>query len=497
MAVLGLDVGSSGCKCTLLDENGSPLGAAHHEYGTPAGAMELHPDLIWDGVQSVLRQIAVIAREQHADIKALCVSSFGETFVLLDEQDRVLMPAMMYTDPRGIEECALLIERFGLSNMAARTGAFPHPMFSLPKWMWVAAHRSEIWKQVARICLIGDYVLYRLGHVTAIDASLAARSMALDIRQLDWDIELLDIVGLRKKQLSQVVPSGTLVGEVSSDIASDLGLPAHIKLVTGGHDQVCAALGAGVIRPGIAVDGMGSVECLTPAFLSPLPVDDTTMQYATIPHGVPGMYVTYAFNFTGGAMLKWFRDTLTPELHQQGGDTYELLGWQAEKLGDKPTDLLVLPHFAGAGTPSMDVSAVGAMVGLTLQTTRPEMYRAVMEGTAMEMRYNMDCLEQMGITLEEIHVVGGGAKSPLWMQIKADICQKPITTLHVDEAGTMGTALLAWIALGRYPSIEAAAQAMVRPKTTYWPRPEMAAAYGKRYQRYRRMQLHVKAIWEG
>ena len=496
MAVLGLDVGTSGCKGTLLDETGNALAAAHHEYNAPAGALELHPDALWQGLRFVLQRIAQLAKEQRQPIQAVCVSSFGETFVLLDKQGRVLQPAMMYTDPRGTEESAQLAERFGLESVVQRTGAFPHPMYSLPKWMWLATHRPQVWQAIDRVCLIGDYVLYLLGGVHAIDRSLAARSMALDITVLEWDTALLDMVGLRKEQLSTVYPSGTLVGEISPHVAQELGLPAGIQLVTGGHDQVCAALGAGVVCAGTAVDGMGSVECMTPAFDAPLRARQDA--FACIPHGVPGMYVTYAFNFTGGVMLKWFRDQLAPEVHaaaqRMGGDAYEELGRQAEALADGPTGLLVLPHFAGAGTPSMDVSATGAIVGLTLGTSRAQLYRAVMEGTAMEMRWNLDCLARMGIAPDTIHVVGGGAKSPLWMQIKADIYNRPVSTLRLDEAGTMGTAMLAWYALGVYPTLADAAKACVRVKRVYEPRKDMAARYGEQYARYCRMQAGVKGI---
>lgn len=485
MKIAGLDIGTTGCKLTVFDESGRMLEKAYRDYPVRRGVSghEMDVSAVMDGVFGVLRELA----PRHPDLAAVGVTSFGETFVLADEAGRPLCPSMLYTDPRGAEECAELCEKLGSRRIASVTGLRPHQMYSLPKMMWIRNHRPEIWKQVCHVFLIEDYVVYRLSGRAQMSHSLATRTMAFDIRSLAWSRELFDAAGIDVSLMSPLVASGTPAGTVTPEIASETGLSPSCRIVTVCHDQVAACTGAGAFDGSVAVDGAGTVECLTPVYDS-LPDTDAMYEgfFSVVPYVLPGKYVAYAFSYTGGALIRWCMDTFGK------GETYESM--ESRYTADRPTGLLVLPHFAGAATPYMDIGSKGAIVGLTASVTGPDLYRACMEGVAYEMRLNYEALQPSGVRFRRLHATGGGAKSKAWMQMKADILNLPITALKTSDAGTVGSAMLTGIAVGCFANLEEAARVMVREAETYEPRPEWHEAYMENYERYKKLYAAVRPL---
>ncbi len=485
MKIAGLDIGTTGCKLTVFDENGRLRGKAYRDYPVRRAVSGHEVDLtaMLEGVWAVLQEMA----GQYPDIGGIGVTSFGETFVLTDAAGNPLHNAMLYTDPRGAEECAELTEKLGADRIAAITGLAPHEMYSISKILWLKKHRPELYAKAVRIHLIEDLVVRHLTGRAQIDYSLATRTMAFDIRSLTWSREILDAAGIDPAMLPAPVPTGTSAGNITAAAAQKTGLSRDCIIVSVSHDQVAACVGAGAFDGSVAVDGAGTVECLTPIYdsLPDIPVM-AKGYFSVVPYVVPGKYVAYAFSYTGGALIQWARDIVG------SGRTNEEL--ESAYPGEGPTGLLVLPHFAGAATPYMDTGSKGAILGLTAATTAGELYRACMEGVAYEMRLNYEALAGSGIHFEKLNATGGGAHSKLWMQMKADVLNLPITALETVDAGTVGSAMLTGIAAGVFQDLQDAAAHMVREMETYYPRPEMHEKYMSVYERYQKVYGAVRPL---
>lgn len=483
MIIGGLDVGTTGCKLTAYDDKGNFIYNSYKEYEVcrENGEHEIDAENIFSAVCEVIRDTA-----EKYELSVIGITTFGETFVVLDENDEVLLPSMLYTDPRGEAECAELCEKLGKERLTYISGVKPHQMFSLPKIMWIKNNLPEVYKKADKIMLIEDYLVYKLSGKSYIDYSLAARTMAFDIRQKCWSDEILEAAGIDKKLLSEPVPAFNIAGEIKEKIAETLGIKTSVKIVNGSHDQVAAAVGAGIFEKGQAVDGTGTVECITPVF-NEIPQNESLYDegYSVVPYVFEGTYVCYAFSFTGGAVLKWFRDNLSVE------KSYARLDALTK---DEPTGILVLPHFAGAATPYMDNGSKAAVLGLTLEHTNLDIYKALMEGVTYEIMMNVDRLESAGIKPEKLYATGGGASSDVWLQIKADILNRPIISLSAKEAGACGTCMMAGVAVGIYKDLYDAREYFVREGNTFIPNPDNVKKYQKYYHAYKNIYNAVRPI---
>ena len=485
MIIGGLDVGTTGCKLTAYNDKGEFIYNSYKEYeiSRKSGAHEFDASVIFDAVKEVIRDVA-----ENCELSAIGVTTFGETFTVLDENDNVLLPSMLYTDPRGEEEVKELCEKLGEKTLTHISGVKPHQMYSLPKIMWIKKNRPEIYSKIKHILLMEDYIVYMLTGNAVIDLSLAARTMALDIRKKDWSDEILNAAGVDKALLSTPVMAFNVAGEIKAEIAKELGLKESIKIVNGAHDQVASAVGAGVFEVGNAVDGTGTVECITPVF-DTIPENDALYEdgYCVVPYVFDGTYVWYAFSYTGGAALKWFKDNMAKE------KSYKELD---ESIKPDPTGILILPHFAGAATPYMDVNSKAAMIGLTLEHTGADIYKALMEGVTYEIMINIDRIQNCGIIPEKLYATGGGATSEVWLQIKADILNRPITALIAKEVGTCGTCMMTGVAIGIYKDLNEAKAYFVKESKTFTPNAEKADAYKKYYEAYKNVYKAVRPIVE-
>ncbi len=488
MAIAGIDVGTAAAKLTVYDENGTLLFSGFRDYPTSRGMgkSELDAHLVRDAVFALLREAA-----QTVAIEAVGVSAFGESFVLLDEKDEPVLPVMLYTDPRGGVEAESLAARVpGIDGIC---GAKPHSMYSLPKLMWIKNNDPAAYKRARRVCLMEDYVTYLLTGERAIDWSEAARTMALDVERRAWSDEILGAAGIDKSLFSRVVRTGEVVGTIRPARASALGLSKSMRVVAGCHDQVAAAVGSGVLAPGAATDGAGTTQCMTPVF-EKWDRDGRLQRdnYVVVPFLQPGRYVTYAFQFTGGAVAKWYVENMAGYTSGQAG--YEAL---EARMSDAPTGMLLLPHFAGAATPYMDAGSQGAILGLTLEKTQADVYRAVLEGVCYEMALNRERLAACGIRIASLNATGGGARSRRWLQMKADVLNVPIQRMKNDDAGTIGGIMLTGVACGAFPGLAEAAKTFVGVRETYEPRADFHERYLEIYERYRKVYDAVRPLMGG
>ncbi len=488
MFISGLDIGTTGCKISVYDEKGSFVTNSYREYKVTRteGDHSFDAEMIFEAVLEVIKEASEVC-----EIAAIGVTSFGESFVALDENDRALFPSMLYTDPHGRDECLALSARLGEKKLIEISGVKPNEMYSLPKLMYLKANFPEKYAKIRRVLLMEDYIVYKLSGTAAIDYSLAARTMALDIRTLTWSDEIFKAADIDPSLFSAPVPAGTVAGEMLSCLKAELGIFHSLKIVNGAHDQVAATVGCGIFEPGEAMDGTGTVECIVPVFDS-IPENESLFDegYAVVPFIRKGTYVCYALSFTGGAVLKWFRDNFAGNFEGEG-NIYAKLD---ASVPCDPTGILVLPHFAGAANPYMDNSSRAAFLGLTLSHTASDVYKALMEGVTYEMRTNLEHLESFGIVPEKIYATGGGASSHVWMQIKADILDRPISSLTAKEVGACGTCMLTGVAIGLYRDLDEAKGVFVHEETTCTPNAETAKIYNKYFDSYRKIYGAVRPI---
>ncbi len=504
MKIAGLDIGTTGCKLTVFDENGSELGKSYRDYPVQrnAGGHEIDVKALMEGVFAVISDMA----HRYPDIAGIGVTSFGETFVMTDEDGNPLAPAMLYTDPRGKEECRELVEQLGLEKIARITGITAHEMYGLPKIMWRKKHNPEICEKTGHIFQMEDYVVFSLTGNAQIDYSLATRSMAFDINNLCWSDEMLDAAGIDKALFSNPVPTGTDAGLITDKAAKRTGLSKNTHIVSIAHDQVAACVGAGAFDENTAVDGAGTVQCLTPVF-DGMPETEKMMpgKYVIVPHVIPGKYVTYAFSYTGGALMQWCTSNLAKKEKELGEAESVSVNEYLEKeyacsrqsLGldpEGPSGMLVLPHFAGAATPYMDMGSKGAILGLTTDSKVSDIYRACLEGITYEMYLNYKNVVKAGAKPEIIHATGGGARSAVWMQMKADVLGLPVIALSTVDAGTVGSAMLTGIAIGMFKDLEEATAKMVEKIKKYEPRAQYHEKYMEVFERYEKLYDAVRKL---
>jgi xylulokinase len=289
-------------------------------------------------------------------------------------------------------------------------------------------------------------------------------------------------------------PTGTPVGTLGAQAADALGLPPGCLVATGSHDQPAGALGCAVTQPGLIMDATGTVECFAAAQDEPV-VNEVMLEsnLQCYPAASPDTYVCLAFNYTGGSLLRWARDELgeaeRAEARRAGRDVYDLL---TEEMADQPTDLFVLPHMTATGTPHMDPDPIGAVVGLSVSTTRGQLLRAVIEGVSYEMKLNLDYLERAGAELERFRAIGGAARNDFWLQLKADMYGRPVEKMAVSEAASLGMAISAGVAAEVYEDAAETAAALTKPLQTFEPNPENARYYDERLEEYRELYPALK-----
>ena len=492
---LGIDIGTSGCKAVIFDEDGRQVSMAYREYkiiSSNPGWAELDPDEVIEKCFEVIKEST--AQLKEGLVVGMGISCQGEAFTMVDKDGRTLCNALVSSDIRANDLIGSWTKKFGEERLYHITGHTPHPMFSLFKLIWIKENAPEIWENTHRILCFEDLLQYRLGiENPSMGWPLAGRTMLFDITNHIWNDEILKSIGIKKEQLSNPLPSGSIAGYINNEISRQLNLAEHTFIVTGGHDQPCSALGAGAIEPGVAALASGTVECITPAFDKPIftkELHDNNL--CTYDHATPNRYATVAFSLTGGNVLKWFKDEFgnaeAKSAQNNNSNPYEEL---IKQIPEAPSPLLVLPYFTPSGTPYFDVSVKGAILGLDLTTTRQEILKALLEGVAFEIKLNLEILRKSGYEVNELRVIGGGAKSSKLIQLKADVIGKPITILNVTETGCRGVAILAK-AFYTKENVTDIVKKWVNPISKI--EPKNAAHYNNKFSLYKKLYPTLKRL---
>jgi xylulokinase len=489
VSLLGIDVGTSGCKAVIFSTEGIPLASSYEEYDVQRvqpGYAELETLCVWEKVKTVIKRVAVKSRSDP--VCALAVSSLGEAVVPVTDNRQVLGPSLLNFDLRGeefIPEMEKILENEHLYRINGNTFG---NHYSFTKLLWLKTHQQELYEHTDQFLHWSGFVSFMLGAEPAVDYSLANRTLLFDLDRSDWSDELLNLAGIERAKLPKPVPSGTVIGEVTDKIAEELGLPTSVVIVAGAHDQCANALGCGVVQEGQAMYGMGTYICITPVYKQrKTPEQMVARGLNTEHHAAPGLFASFIYN-PGGALVKWYRDTFAAvekkQAFETGRDIYADL---ISEIPRQPSDILVLPHFAPTGPPEFITDSSGVMIGLKLETQRGEILKGILEGTTYYLKECVDSLPETGIKIDNYRAVGGGSKSDMWLQVCADIMGCPITRPVIIEAGALGAAMLAGIGKGVFPNVQTGVRTMVKLDRVFEPNSNLVERYAQRYEQYRCM----------
>src|SRR5208283_2960519 len=487
--LLSVDVGTTASKISLFDERGELIAISGQEYTllTPTSlAVEIEPETLWSAFKKGVSEVLSKSKVDKNEIRALGISAQGETLVLVDREGEPLRNAIVWLDNRAQQEAELLSKEFDQQSTYRITGQVSIvPTWPASKILWIKRNEPELFRKTFKYLLVEDYLIYKMTGKFVAEGSLLCSTVYWNINTRKWWSEMLDRLEITPDQLPEIRESGEVVAELTPSVAAELGLSPRTIVSTGALDQAAGATGVGNIRSGTFSENTGAALAICAPLDAPLfdPRGRMPVHYFV----KPGSYMAHTFT-TGGMVLKWFRDNFCQQEMQvaaaSGVDAYDLLGMEASRVAPGCEGMVMLPHLQGAMAPEANPKAKGVFYGFTLRHTKAHFARAIMEAVACIVRRNMETLRDLGIRVEEIRTLGGGARSAVWKQIEADITQRPVLTMKNEEAACLGAAILAGKAVGMYKSIDEACEKMVSVKKRFEPNPANFEIYEKTYQRY-------------
>ncbi len=487
---LGLDVSTTGSKALLVDEQGSVVasGSSEHPIATPKPLWsEQDPHDWWQSSQEAIRQALAQSGVSSEAVQAVGLTGQMHGLVLLDAQDQVLRPAILWNDQRTAEECQEMTDLLGFDRLLALTGNKALTGFTAPKVLWVRKHEPEIYARAAHILLPKDYVRLRLTGEHAMDKADGSGTILFDLKCRDWSPDVLAALQIPPAWLPQTFEGPDITGVITTEAAEQTGLKAGTPVVAGGGDQAAQAVGVGAVLPGIVALTLGTsgvVFATTEA-----PFIEAEGRLHAFCHSVPGRWHLMGVMLSAAGSLRWYRDTVAP------GMDYDSLLAPAQAIPPCSEGLLFLPYLTGERTPHPDPLARGAFAGLTIRHGLPHMTRAVLEGVAFGLRDSFELMKSAGLArIHQVRVSGGGARSPLWRQILADVFNAELITVNTTEGAAYGAALLAGVGTGIWPNVDSACQATVKQTGCTSPVPETVSRYEQGYQLYRKLYPALKDI---
>jgi len=495
MKFLGIDVGTGGTRAVLVDEGGAVVASAtreHAPFASPeVGWAEQDARDWWRAAAEAVR--AVVAEEGAEEIGGVGFSGQMHGAVLLDAGGEVLRPALIWCDQRTDRQCRELTERVGAERLIELVSNPALTNFTLTKMLWVREHEPELWGRVRTVLLPKDYVRLRLTGERATDVADASGTLLFDVARRRWSEQMLDAVGMDASLLPAAFESPEVTGRVSREGAEATGLREGTPVVAGAGDQAAGAVGMGIVRPGAVSATIGTSGVVFAA--TDRPALDRRGRLHTFCHAVPGRWHVMGVTQAAGLSLRWFRDTFGAG-SDDGRDPYERLSEEAAAAPAGAGGALWAPYLMGERTPHLDPHARAALTGLTAAHTRAHVVRAVLEGVAFSLRDTLTIFGEMGVPVENIRLGGGGARSPLWRQIQADVYGRAVEILAAEEGAAYGAALLAGVGAGAWGSVDEACARAVRVAARVEPDADDAAHMEARYAAYRRLYPALRTVEE-
>ena len=490
--ILTADIGTTALKAAIFREDGSLAASASQEYAflTPGpGMAELPAERYLDTFRETVRQVLAESGASPEEIRVLGLSTQGETTVLLDQAGEPLMNAVLWCDTRAGAEAAEIVSAFGSREIQRRSGQVgADAIWPGAKLLWLKNHRPELFSRIARVLQLEGWFSLKLTGRAAGEDSILGSSIYFDINTRGWWREMLAFLGLREEQLPEIVLPGSIVGHLTEEAAASFGLSTGTALCIGGIDLSCGAVGVGNVRPGGFSDVTGTALCTVT--MTDHIVLDPMGGMPCYCSAVPGLYMVHAYA-SGGISLRWMRDLF------HGTFSYDQMDLLAADCPPGAEGLLSLPHFIGSGPPDLCPDMKGMLIGLTAAHTEKHLARSLMEGVAMILCRVLEATEALAPVSDRILCLGGGAKSPVWCQIKADATgREVVTTADSENAGCLGAAILAGAAAGIFPDIETAASQLVREHARYLPDPEKRGLYRDLYRRYQQLMQCLLPVFQ-
>lgn len=495
--LLGIDIGTSGTKTVLFTKDGEALSSSTAEYPLyqpQNGWAEQDPEDWWEAVCKTCREVISKSRISPEDIKGIGLSGQMHGLVMLDENNDVIRPSIIWCDSRTAAECREITQRVGAEKLVEITANPALAGFTASKILWVRNNEPENYARVRHILLPKDYIRFRLTGEYATDVSDASGMQLLDIPKRKWSFKVLGALEIDESLLGRVYESIEITGRITSAASAVSGLNTGTPVVGGAGDNAAAAVGTGVISDGKAFTTIGTSGVVYAH--SSKPVIDPKGRVHTFCCAVPGAWHVMGVTQGAGLSLKWFRDNFcrdyVEEANARGIDPYVLMTGDAEKIPIGCNKLIYLPYLMGERTPHLDPNCRGVFFGLSAIHKRADMIRAVMEGVSYSMKDCYSILEEMNVKPEEMMVCGGGGRSELWRQMLSDIFECEVITTVSNEGAALGAAILAGVGTGVYTSVESACSAVIKVNTFQKPIYDNRKKYNQVYSIYKALYGKLK-----
>ncbi|MBS7009013.1 xylulokinase [Anaerostipes sp.] len=485
MYYIGLDLGTSALKLLLMDEKGKILNIISEEYPISfpkPGWSEQNPVDWWqaavDGIRKLIKDV------DKDQIQGISFGGQMHGLVMLDEADRVIRPAILWNDGRTEEECDYLNNEIGKEKLSGYTANIAFAGFTAPKLLWVKKHEPENFRKICKIMLPKDYLAYRLSGVFCTDVSDASGMLLFDVKNKCWSQEMLDLCGIRREQVADIYESFEAVGTVKPEIAAELGIPSSVKIIAGAGDNAAAAIGTGTVGDGkcnISLGTSGTIFISSRQF----GVDDHNALHS-FAHADGHFHLMGCMLSAASCNKWWMEDIIDTKEYAKEQEKIKTLG---------ENHVFFLPYLMGERSPHNDSSARGTFVGMSMDTKRADMTLAVLEGVAFAMRDSLEIARSLGIDIKRTTICGGGAKSPLWRKIIANVLNLEVDIIESEEGPGYGGAILAAVGCGEYKTVEDAADKLVNVIDTVSPETELAEKYEEKYQIFRKIYPSLKTIY--
>ena len=486
MYYIGIDVGTSAVKLLLMNENGGIERIVSKDYPIyfpKPGWSEQDPEDWY--VQTVIGLKELISGIEKEEVEGIGFGGQMHGLVVLDENDNIIRPAILWNDSRTAGETVYLNKVIGEDKLFEYTGNIAFAGFTAPKLLWMRKHEPENFKRISRIMLPKDYIIYKLTGVHASDPSDASGTLFYDVKNKCWSGKMMDICGIREEQLPAVYQSYEVVGTLKEDLSSELSLNKDVKVVAGAGDNAAAAVGTGTVAEGscnVSLGTSGTIFIPSSEFRA-----DRNSALHFFAHAA-GNYHLMGVVLSAASCNKWWMEDILK--------TADFAGEQENISSLGKNHVYFLPYLMGERSPHNDPDARGAFIGLTMETTKKDMTLAMMEGVAFAIRDSYEVAKSLGIMVEKTKMCGGGAKSHLWRRILSNVLNLKVEIPEVEEGPAMGGAMLAAVGCGKYESVEDIAQGIVRVKETVEPDPEIASLYNERYETFRSIYPSMKGLFK-
>ncbi len=485
MLYIGVDLGTSAVKLLLMEGSGKIVNIVSKEYPLSfpkPGWSEQKPEDWWEQVKAGIKEL--VAGSDASQVAGISFGGQMHGLVILDENDNVIRPAILWNDGRTTEECDYLNNVIGKDKLSEYTANISFTGFTAPKILWVKKNEPDNFAKIKKIMLPKDFIAYKLSGVHCTDVSDASGMLLFDVKNRTWSKEMCEICDVKEEQLAKIYESYETVGTLLPEVASELGLPATCKVVAGAGDNAAAAVGTGTVGDGacnISLGTSGTVFISSKKF----GVDENNALHS-FDHA-DGSFHLMGCMLSAASCNKWWMDEIIRTTDYAG----EQKG--IDKLGEN--HVFFLPYLMGERSPHNDPNARGTFIGMTMDTSREDMTQAVLEGVAFALRDSLEVARSLGIDIKKTKICGGGAKSPLWKRMIANIMNLDVEVIESEEGPALGGAMLAAVAGGEYASVEEAAAAIVKVVDTVHPEPELVAKYEEKYQQFKAIYPALKPIY--